>query len=379
MQAGKVKLTVSDEPFNQVVTPQFYEKLTRVTEREKIRVTPEIEVDPKVRREFTSIYKDLFGRLDAGDSYQEFANTTMSTIDKQFIEQLNKMDERRNKSLSPEYSYPEGSKINTLKIELLRLTQIREPEQLVKSFIDAEDDLFEWQKAIEQLSGFYLKKPIERFDEAVIFLNQSQNDLRYTQSDQVNLLKKQMTDILTKAAPYRDIPLLPSLIEKLGQAIHDEVVEQKQGLASQIVQLEKKLEDIKDYYSNNDLVTALIQQRMPQFKVLQQEILESGSLVTIQLNLAELRNVTEAIQVAAKRKEEELYRQVQDNPPTADEPTKPAFVVHEKGTKVISSRELKTMLTRTSIETQSDLDAVLTELRTQLIKELKDNILKIEL
>jgi len=156
-------------------------------------------------------------------------------------------------------------------------------------------------------------------------------------------------------------------------------VEQKKGLASQIVQLEKKLEDIKDYYSNNDLVTALIQQQMPQFKALQQEILESGSLVTIQMNLAELRNVTEAIQVAAKRKEEELYRQVQDNPPTADEPTKPTIVVREKGTKVISSRELKTMLTRTSIETQSDLDAVLAELRTQLVKELKDNVLKIEL
>ena len=37
------------------------------------------------------------------------------------------------------------------------------------------------------------------------------------------------------------------------------------------------------------------------------------------------------------------------------------------------------MITHTNIETQSDLDAVLAELRTQLLKELKENTLKIEL
>ena len=185
--------------FTPKLSPQFYDKLARTAERDKIRVIPEIEVDPKVRRDFTGLYKDLFGRMDFGDSYQEFANAIQMQLDKYFIEPLDKMDERRRNSLSSEYAYPEGAKISSLKIDILRLKQIREPEQLVKAFIDAEDDLYDWQEAIERLTGFYLKAPIERFDEAVAFLNRVQNDLRYTQSEKVNVLKKQVTDILTKA------------------------------------------------------------------------------------------------------------------------------------------------------------------------------------
>ena len=376
MQAGKVKLMIADEYFTPTISPQFYDKLSRTTERDKIRVIPEIEVDPNLRRDFTGLYKDLFGRMDFGDSYQEFANAIQTALEKHFIEPLKNIDERRKNSLSSEFAYPEGAKISSLKIDILRLTQIRESEQLVKAFIDAEDDLYNWQEAVEQLAGFYLKAPIERFDEAVAFLNQVHNDLRYTQSEKVNVLKKQVTDILTKPLPYREIPQLPGLIEKLEQAVQEEVTEQKQGLASQIMQLEKKLDDLKDYYSNNDIITDLINNKMQQFKALQQKILGSSSLVTIQMNLSKLRNVTESIQTEAKRKEEELHRQAQITSSTPDTPT---IVVREKGTKVISSSELKTMIKHTNIETQSDLDAVLAELRTQLLKELKENTLKIEL
>lgn len=376
MHAGKIKLMVADELFMPNATSQFYDKLARTAERDKIRVIPEIEVDPKVRRDFTGLYKDLFGRMDFGDSYQEFANAIINALDKHFIEPLDKIDERRRNSLSTEYSYPGGAKISSLKINILRLKQIREPEQLVKAFIDAEDDLYHLVEAVEQLTGFYLKAPIERFDEAVMFLNQVQNDLRYTQSEKVNMLKKQVTDILTKESPFRDIPLLPGLIEKLAQAIQEEVSEQIQGLTGQITQLEKKIDDIKDYYSNNEIITELINKKLQLFKVLKQEILESSSLIMIQMNLAELRNVTESIQAESKRKEEELHRQSQITPPT---PETSATLVREKGKKVISSHELKMMIKQTNIETQSDLDAVLAELRTQLLKELKENSLKIEL
>lgn len=373
MQSGKVKLMIADESFTPTSSPQFYEKLARTTERDKIRVIPEIEVDPKVRRDFTGLYKDLFGRMDIGDSYQEFANAITSALQKYFIELLDEIDNRRKKTLSNEFAYPEGAKISYLKIDILGLTQIREPELLVKAFIDAEDDLYEWQEAIEQLAGFYLKAPIERFDEAVSFLNKVQNDLRYTQSEKVNVLKKQITDILTKALPYREIPQLPGLIEKLEKAIQEEVTEQKQGLISQIAQLEKKLDDLKDYYSNNEIVLCSINDKMQQFKALQQEILDSNSLISIQMNLSKLRNVTDSIQAEAKQKEEELHRQAQMAP------IAPTIVVREKGTKVISSSELKNMISHTNIETQSDLDVVLAELRTQLLKELKENTLKIEL
>ncbi|WP_026834104.1 BREX system P-loop protein BrxC [Exiguobacterium undae] len=373
MHSSKVKLTIADEHFTPQTSSQFYDKLARITERDKIRVIPEIEVDPKVRREFTRLYKDLFGRMDIGDSYQEFTNAIKLALQKYFIEVLDEIDERRKKILTVEFTYPEGRKISSLKIDIIRLLQIREPEQLVKAFIDSEDELYDWQEAIEQLVGFYLKSPIERFDEAVSFLNQVQNDLRYTQSPKVNLFKKNITDILTKVSPYREIPQLPNLIEKLDQSIQEEVLEQKKGLTSQISQLEKKIEDLKEYYSNNEIITSLINDKMHNFKMLQQEILNSNSLITIQMNLTKIRTVTETIQEEAKHKEKELLHENAQIPDTL------ITVVREKGIKIISSKELKNMILHTNIETQFDLDAVLEELRKQLSKELKESILKIEL
>ncbi|WP_278693202.1 hypothetical protein [Parageobacillus thermoglucosidasius] len=55
-------------------------------------------------------------------------------------------------------------------------------------------------------------------------------------------------------------------------------------------------------------------------------------------------------------------------------------VVREKTTKKLSANELHRMFFngRTKIETQQDLDAALEQLRTNLLRELKDHILEIE-
>ncbi|MGK9744814.1 hypothetical protein O6251_23390, partial [Salmonella enterica subsp. enterica] len=77
---------IADEHFTPTNSPQFYDKLARTTERDKIRVIPEIEVDPKVRRDFIGLYKDLFGRMDIGDSYQEFANAIQTAVKNYLIQ-----------------------------------------------------------------------------------------------------------------------------------------------------------------------------------------------------------------------------------------------------------------------------------------------------
>ncbi len=379
MHDSKLKFTITDELFSPTIATDFYTKLNRATDRDKIRVVPEIEVDPKVRRDFTSIYKDLFGRLDCGDSYQEFATALTIAMNKNFIEPLENIENRYKQAISSQYPYPEYSQVSSLKNEIIRLLQIRDPEQLVRAFIEAEDDLDESLKKLEGLISFYFRKPIERFDEAILFLMSVQNDLTHTQSDEVKLLKKQLTDILVKPQPYRDIPLIPSIIENLQQAIAQEVLKHKQAVGTQITQLEQKLSELQEYYSNNEAVSSLIVEKMPRFTDAQQQLLAANSLIMIQMKLSELRDVTSQIQQAAKQKEDELLRIVVNPVEDTSTGNTPSLVIREKGTKIISSQILRGMLVKTEIQTQSDLDDLLAELKQQLLKELKDNTLKFEL
>jgi hypothetical protein len=64
------------------------------------------------------------------------------------------------------------------------------------------------------------------------------------------LIKKQITDILTKQEPYRDIPRLPQLTAQLEKKINEEVNEQRQAIHVQVNQVETKLNELKDYYQN---------------------------------------------------------------------------------------------------------------------------------
>lgn len=379
MHDSKLKFTITDELFSPTIATDFYTKLNRATDRDKIRVVPEIEVDPKVRRDFMTLYKDLFGRLDGGDSYQEFADALTVAMGKHFSEPLQNITDCYQRGNSAQYPYPEYTKVVAISNDIKRIMQIRDPEQLVRTFIDAEDELIDAQEQLEDLSGFYLNAPIKRFDEAVQFLKAIHNDLTHTQSDEVKLLKKQLTDILVKAQPYRDIPLIPSIIEKLQQAIAQEVIEHKKAVGTQITQLEQKLSELQEYYSNNEVVSSLITERMPRFTNTQHQLLAAESLIMIQMKLSELRDVTAQIQQAAKQKEDELLRVVKklegETPTGVTQPP----VVREKGTKVISSQTLRGMLVKTEIQTQSELDDLLVELKQQLLKELKDNTLKFEL
>ncbi|WP_274307983.1 BREX system P-loop protein BrxC [Solibacillus daqui] len=376
---SKLKFTITDELFSPAIAADFYTKLNRATDRDKIRVVPEIEVDPKVRRDFTGIYRKLFGRLDCGDSYQEFANALTIVMNKNFIEPLENIENRYKQAISSQYPYPEYSLVTSLKNEIIRLLQIRDPERLVRTFIEAEDDLDGSLKKLEGLISFYFKTPIERFDEAVQFLTKVQNDLAHTQSDEVKLLKKKLTDILVKSEPYKVIPLIPETIEKLQQAIEKEVVEQKQAVGKQIEQLEQKLSELQEYYSNNEAVSSLIAERMSRFTNAQQQLVVADSLIKIQMKLSELRDVTAQIQQAAKQKEDELLRVVVNPVDVTPTGTIPPLVIREKGTKVISTQILRGMLVKTEIQTQSELDDLLAELKQQLLKELKDNTLKFDL
>ncbi|MBO0589396.1 BREX system P-loop protein BrxC [Sporosarcina sp. E16_8] len=372
MQAGKLHLLEADERFLPI-TPQFYDKLGKLSERDKIRVIPEIEVDPKIRLKFTVIFREFFGRIDVGDSYQDFVREIKQALSERIVKPLAEIKHKRDINRHSSYPYPGEREINALSMDVHKLLQIRDPEQLVREFIALEDDLEEWTDKIDQLTGFYLKSPVDRFDDAVEALTQYQADLQYMQSDAVAIVKKKITDILTKLEPYLEIPQLPQLVEKLSGAIQTEVTEQKQAILVQVQQFEKRIADLRDYYQSNPPVLEVIMSVDASFKQNKEQIMQGESLVSIRMKLDQLRMLTDQVERKAKEKEQRIIK----TPVTDTNNPAPVENVKEKTLKVISSADLASMITYKKIETQYELDEAIKELRVALLKELKDHTLEI--
>jgi antitoxin component HigA of HigAB toxin-antitoxin module len=374
MNAGKVKLSIGDELF----TPEqsnFYDRLARISERERIRVIPEIEVDPKVKREFISIIREFFGDRDFGETYQDFANVIVKELTERFAAPLEEINKKRREQKSYEFPYPGEREINALSMGINQILQIRDPEQMVKAFINTEDDLESWLESIEKLNGFYNKTPITIFDDTVDVLDRLQKDLTIIQDNDVLLIKKQITDILTNPNPYRDIPKLPQLTSQLESKINEIVNEQRQAINIQVEKLEKKLNETKEYYLEIPAIVDYIDTEMQKFNRLKSNLEHEKSLVIIRVLLQDLTELTNKVENQAKQLEVE-YRK-----PTIDNPSdKPTTVIREKQSKKLNANELYRLFFngRKKIETQQDLDHALQELRKALLRELKDYTLEIE-
>ncbi len=375
MNAGKVNLHLGDDKFT-LEHSNFYDRLARVSERERIRVIPEIEVDPKIRREFISIMRDFFGRSEAGDSYQDFANAIETELKERFQSSFEEIRLKRQNQRSRNYPYPGEREINTLSMGIQRLLQIRDAEQMVTEFINAEDDIDEWFGVLEKLTGFYNKTPITVFDETVEIIERYQKDLALIQSTDVQLIKKQISDILTKEEPYRDIPRLPQLTSHLEESVKNEVNEQRQAIQVQVGQMETNLTELKDYYQNMPSIVDYIETEYHSFNQIKSNILTEASLVTIRALLQQLNEVSTRIERRAKELEEELRKP----PIIGPDPDDPPVIIREKKSKRIGSNELYRLFFngRIKIETQQDLDDALYQLRSALLKELKDHTLEID-
>lgn len=374
MNAGKVNFNSGEDRLIPANT-QFYDKLTRVSERDKIRVIPEIEVDPKVRREFASLIREFFGRQDIGETYEDFAHVIETELKDRFEGPLRMIRSKIRNINSHDYPYPGEREINSLSMGLQKILQIRDAEQMVTEFITIEDDIDSWFEVIEKLTGFYNKTPITVFDETVSILEKYKRDLALIQNTDVHMIKKQITDILTKQEPYRDIPRLPHLNDQLEEKIKTEVNEQKRAIQVQVHQAESKLSDLKDYYQSMPSIVDFIETEQHTFNQLKARIKEEISIVTIRALLQQLSEHTIRIQRRAKELEAEIV-----TPPSISGLDRPSAIVPEKKPKVIKSNDLYQMFFngRRKIETQQDLDNAIEQLRVALLRELKDHTLEID-
>lgn len=374
LKEGQIKLMYAGDLFT-TDTVQFYDRLSRVTEQEKIVVLPVVAMDNKVKRDVVTFIRDLFEQSVVLDTYDEFTEFIQNKIRTRFEQPLEKIQERRRKNTVYDFTYPGGDEINAITTGVQKLLSIRDKEQFVREIINVEDDLDEWLDSIERLKGFYFKSPIQRFDEAVEALHQYKQDLTIIHNDEIKEVQNKITNILVSGEPYRDIPNLSGLVTELKEKLQIEIEEQRKSILLLVEGIERSIADSKDFYSNEEMIVNYIENEVSQLKNYTKLIQSEKSLTTIRIHLQQLQYLANRAQQKAKQLEEEIRKKATEEKASSTKSN--PFIIREKAVKRITPSSLHQIFFANvdKIETQNDLDRAMNHLKGTLLRELRNHVL----
>ncbi|KYD08755.1 BREX system P-loop protein BrxC [Caldibacillus debilis] len=357
---GKVKLlySLTNEAFDHK-HPEFMNRLSRSTEREKVIVECQVEIPEKIRRDVARVLRDFFGQVTVGDTYDDVANVIREKITEKFVSPLEKIQERSNQG-SSEYPYPGKMEILTLRNAIQNLLDITTPEILVQEFVSREEEMEEWLDKLDELESFYLKTPIERFDEAVDYLKRRKQDIEVASMDQeIVILKQKMVNILTMDRPYSEIRYLPQLIENLEQKLHSLVDQERIATLAQIEDIIKQIQQIHYISGHIDGVDPLIDQAIEHLNRLKQQSEITDSIATL---------------FAFARQAQQIYQNLREKVEKKKRDYQKADVIYEdsttKQTKVL---EINDLLLLSGIDEALTLSSV--QEIERFIEKLKRNLI----
>jgi hypothetical protein len=355
LSAGKVRFTYAGEPFNPN-SERFYDRLEKISERDRIVVLPIVEIDNDIKQELIILVRDFFSITQTFDTYENYEEIIRKKIHEEFVNPIEMIRERRRQQdATSEYPYPGESDISKIITGTQKLLSVRDPEQFCKTFIQFEDDIEEWFDIVEMLQGFYEGKPILNFDEAVRVLKNYQQDLEVIHDEELEDIVQQMKQILLQEKPSREISKLPKLIADLKNIIQEETDKQKQAVLIQTDKLMEELNDIYNQYSKYEEIEAYIQLRINQAKQLNEKIKITDRISSARINQQQLHELVDN----TKSKVRHLLQEIK---PVKKEPQK------------LSEKDLydKFFNQVDKIETEEDLAHAIDSLRRELLKELQN-------
>lgn len=199
------------------------------------------EIDKTIIAKRTSIPDTLIKR--SRDLLKEFFNTTnvpteeddlIAYVLEQFADHREMLQELLDKEYSRE-AYPDRAVIeNGLKLVNDILGQKKDNTALLTKMVNSEDDILDHAEDMEAVHAFFSSQR-GLFDKAAEILRNMSSEKEYIQAEQgaKDALSK-MEQIITMSKPYRSIPELPDLIQKVEDAYNQLLDLKKQEVLSDI-------------------------------------------------------------------------------------------------------------------------------------------------
>ncbi|WP_099159038.1 BREX system P-loop protein BrxC [Virgibacillus ndiopensis] len=358
MNVGKVRFTYAGELFNPN-SSKFYDRLEKVSERDRIVVLPIVEMDSQVKQELIALVRDFFSITQTYDTYEAYEEIIREKVKEEFVNPIDEIrNRRRQQDPSSGYLYPGEKDINRVANDTQKLLAIRDPEELCRTFIQYEDDIEEWYDILEKLQGFYKGNPINNFDKAVQALKEHHHDLEIIHNEKLEDITQRIKQILLQEEPTKDISRLPELTNDLQNLIQEETEKQKQAVLVQSDKLIEAIEALFDQYSQYEPIVDYIKSRKEQAKQLHDKIEESERISSARINQQQLIDIVDSIKSKARNMLNELR---EESDTVKREP------------KTITEQELYNSFFSqvNTIETEEDLERAIESLKRSLIRELQ--------
>ncbi|MEN1966611.1 BREX system P-loop protein BrxC [Lentibacillus sp. N15] len=357
MNAGKIRFMYAGEVFNPN-SNQFYDRLEKVSERDRIVVLPIVEMDHQVKQELIALVRDFFSITQTYDTYDAYAEIIREKVDVEFVQPIKSIRERRQQNPSNEYPYPGEGDISTVVNATQKLLTVLDPEQFCRTFTQYEDDMESWYNILDNLQGFYKGKPIANYDKAVQALNEHKQDLEIIHNDELEETAQRMKQILLNEKPTKEISQLPRLTETLKNVIQEETNKQKQAVLVHSEKLLFQINDLLDQYGQYGEIVNYIQSQRHQANQLYEKIKGSERISSARINQQQLNEHVDTTKSKARRMMSDLM----------DESDKV-----QRQPKTITKQELyESFFSQVdTIESEEDLDRAVESLKRSLMKELQ--------
>ena len=292
--------------------------------------------------------------------------------------------------LAPAYRYP-GQEVleEGIRLTTRLLGNQNDAQTLFNAFAKAQDDLDDWKEDYDQVVFFFeSQKPV--FDKAVEFMGLMKDEGFYMDSNaQAVEANKRIEQILKNPRPYREVRELHELMEPV-MAAHKQMVDTKRkemldDIAAQMAQVHEYAQGQDGYAKLGERAIENAGRMAKTFESRAHGATKASELAALKQQLIEYcdracEKVDSAIEEEKTRQQRESRRKEvtstgeivttikdsdKDAPTTAKSEPAPA--------PRIKKLRLADLGERKKLESESDIDAYLAQLRARLLAELQGN------
>ncbi len=347
-----------DEIADYIIKKQYADKLLM-----EVRV----HVPEKDKKAVQKVAKELFGTSviseDEDTSMRNFQNDSRRRIDEM----------ERLETNYQHYAYPGKKVIAEGKKLLCSVVQISEPKEFFTYISKHQDDFMDYAEDYEPVKTFFGGEQQQIFMRAFDMLEIYNDSKTYIVDEELEKIVAQMSAIVKKDMPYRDIPQLPDLRKKFMDA-YTKVLE---AAAAPVMQ---SIEEAKDRVVQVVDTKEYAAERKPKYIELFFEISSGAEKCNNVSSLRSYADKAEALKIRllnemdaidvkiAQRKAEEEEKKKNPNNKTVDITVK----VPIKKTKNITIKNI-THTASWRIENAEDIDKYIGQLKKSLLAELEEN------
>lgn len=357
---------------------------------DKAQVRERVKMSNGLIKKVNRVLRETFDAKRDISNEDELTATVVETL-KGFKNECVELTNNNFTGLAPAYPYP-GLKVleDGIKLTTRLLDNQNDAQTLFNAFVKAQDDLDDWKEDYDQVTFFFeSQKPV--FDKAVDFMGLMKDEDFYMDSNaQAVEANKRIEQILKNPRPYREVRELHELMEPVMVA-HKQMVDAKRkemldDIATQMAQVHEYAQGQDGYAKLAERAIEDVGRMAKSFESRAHGAAKASELAALKQQLIEYcdracENIDKTIdeekarQLRESRRVEvmpsgETITMIKDPGNDASAAVEP---VPAPAPKRIKKLRLADLGERKKLQSESDIDAYLGQLRARLLAELQGN------